>query len=460
MAARYRLEIQKAVTNFVFDVEGEYLPYLEPIHKAGSDPLEIIGMRTVWEFRNCRVVSSDGTTPTAWSEWLAFVALWESRGAGTTYPTYARLVAGPNFTDPDDVLWTLGPTGNYEQFQLEAIQGEPDPQAPDASFNTLVNCTIRVSAVKRFADANGIVGFDQAVKTSYPRGQKRIEWTTTFTTAEGTSAVTKAQTYGGIDITAYPMATYTEESNGPDGIEYLAEDADEVNSRVPTVCTCRSVIQEWGVVVGAAGGGTAPSEIGYSYSVQTTAKEVITTTEASAVGPNGDVFVASKAPAGWTDRVVFTDPTTNTYRTTWVSKAPQETPDNAPERTRRLTITLSGGKAVSRWRPIANGLRPIRSQGGIIPAQCVVDVTVFRTGGAGRLDELPFPGILPEPWILDYAESTETEPVLAEAAADPAEDKWERTARVVYKADVLPLTSVLAQLDTLETVESYLVGTD
>lgn len=446
MTKRVELQIQGSTT-FTFDVEGQWLPSWRSAYKDAADPNELIEIRAEWEFQRCRIRSSDGTTATLWAEFLAFRARLEDRNA---HPTWVRLVRDPD--GAAEVLITLGPP-DYEQFQINEVAGELDPNVPDASYNTTATFTLRVSAARRFADANGIVGFDQQVRYGYEGGRRSLEWITRITTIEGTSAVEKAKTFGSIPV-AELGGDHSYITNGPDGIEYRYTDADEENSRTATVCEVVSKVQQWGISVGVTAGGASPSE--FAYGVATNyleGGEVETVYTASAVGPGAYNWVLSKEPSSFKTAELFNEQARLEASGRWVQKADRdELEDNAT--TRRLAVSLTGGKPVQRWDTIANGLPPIEHVGGITPLVATVEVLLSRRG-TNDPKAFAFPGLLKSPWRLDYNASEETEPELVEVGKDEEHHRYERKARLVYKAATKPTKRPLEELEAATPVESY-----
>ena len=108
-----------------------------------------------------------------------------------------------------------------------------------------MSITLRVTALKVFEDANGIVSFAQEVHSTSERGLNILEWVTTIQTAEGTSAITKAIAFAKIDIANFG-AFYAYDTNNTNGIDYTVVDADEENSRIPTSVVAVSRIKEFG----------------------------------------------------------------------------------------------------------------------------------------------------------------------------------------------------------------------
>lgn len=440
MTARIRLEFQRSGSNFSFDLEGAWFPRVEASkYKTASEPPQIVELRTVWEFRGCRMVSSDGTPETLFAEFEAFRELFASR---STHPTYARLVATP-FTSTK-VLWTLGPSADYEQFQLESISGEPDPDVPASSWSTVMYLNITISAVQRNADVNGLVGWEQDVRVSYPGGRVRYESDTLITTLEGTDARDKAAAFGALDITLYPNGTYDDACNGPDGIQYVTEDHDTPQDRVPTVCRVRSVIQTWGDVhVGAAGGGTAPSEVSVSTRTTTTTTETVVVREVSARGPGAAAFVSGWKLDNASVRDVLDRPSDKFYATTW-ERRDERADATASE---RMSVVVTGGRPVQRWRPTCGGFDPVLAEGGRLAWTVTVTVTVIGHGLELSPEDLPLPALL-EPGehglLFDGDAGSEGLPELD--PSDPQQTRWVRVAEVVYHGPRRPPADLLSLL--------------
>lgn len=447
MAAAYQLEIQGASSNHVFGVEGAFFPRLEPVYKTAANPPQIVALRETWEFRGCRILSSDDTVATLWSEWAAFLARIKSR---TAHPTYARVVIPGGAT-----LMTIGPS-TYEQFQIELVEGEQDPDVPAASFRTVAACTLRVSAVLKNPEAvTGLVEWEQEVEVTYRNGLAAIEWRTVVGTAEGTSAVTKAQTYAKITASALG-ANYLYETNGPDGIEYVKLDADEQNSRSPTRVRAVSRVQSYGISFGTVTPGQAPSAVSYSTTTKTTATETITTTAASAQGPGALSFVLSRAPAVYAEREVMHDPALGLASGLWTTKA--EKPKD-PKTKWTMSVSISGGGRSLDYEKAANGLPPARFRGALQEFVAVVDVEREAVGGDGAPDELTLPGPPGAPWDFDSAASTEGEPFISERSSS-GQHTWRREARLVFRsAGPIPIDrGVLERMRDATELESYVVG--
>lgn len=451
MAARLQLQIVQATAGtFTFDVEGEWTPRLEPVYRAATEPPQLEQILYTWEFRACRLVTSTGAPAALDASVAAFFATFEDE---EDHPTYVRLVRDPSGAATEVLRLGTGGSDTYEGLRFALIEGEQDPQNPDASWSASATFTIEVSASRKFADANGIVGFTQEVRTRYVSGLRVLEWDTTITTAEGVSAVDKAKSFAAIDISSLP--TYSYETNGPDGIEWEALDADESASRTPTVVQAISRVREWGVVIGASGGGAAPDEVSLDVTTTTSADGTTVATEAFARGPNAEQWVLSQRPAGGLASSIVTVSTAkNEARATWETNSSAAGVGFA----RTVTITTSGGGRALRMIPIAGGHPPIVQRGGFAPFKAEVAVRVTRQGGDGTAAELKFPPLLPAPWILDPIASKESDPYIAQLGPDESAHLWERTASLVYMAATRPAELPGAAIANGNDVTTYLLG--
>lgn len=453
MAKDLQLELVHDSGTFVFAVEGEYVPRLEPVYRYNVNPPEIVELRQVWEFRQCKLVSSTAAGLWAGAGGVAaLVALLSTRGAG--HPTSARLVdVGASTT-----LITLGPA-DYEKFAFEILEGETDAATPRASWRRTAAFTLRVSAVRKFTDARGIVDFQQTVRVTFPGGLQRIESVMTITTLEGTSAVEKAAQYAALDSTNYGSDYLYETGAGADGIDYEYEDADTLNGRTPTVCVATSAIAQQGVDCGTTGPSGSLSAVLLQTETETTADETITRTIAQAVGPNAESWVVSQRPGGSLSRnLIVREPSSRLVRGEWERKT--QRPDSATGETSSTTVevTITGGGRVYDYEPATGDFEPIEYEGTFIPWVARVAITVERVGGSGRFSELRLPGPPGEPWRLQRDESEEKEPtrVPTEKGADALQARWRREATLVFRSVRAPDEPVSLAMSKVSPVASHL----
>lgn len=451
MGKRIELQIQGS-SNFAFDVEGEWLPSMEPEYRTGnpSDGTapRLSSIREVWTISGCRIRSSDETIATLWDEFLAFRARIQSASA---HPTYVRIVR-----DPDSaavVELTLGPSG-YEDLRFESIESELDPLSKASTWNTTASFTIVVSAVSKYADANGIVGWDQEVSLSYPNGCRVLEWRTRITTEEGTSAITKAQAYARIPVASLGD-DHSYDTNGPDGIDYVAADADEQNSRVPTVVEAVSRIQQWGVSVGVTSGQGSPSDYDLTVVTRTTPDETEILTTAAATGPNAQAWVLSKKPQNATEVERVDGQAKKFYQVTWVKRKGNNATD--PTKSDVYTVSITGGHRVQLWRTTTAGHPPHLSIGGFTAMRVTVGIKTMKSGD----EDIDLPGLLGDPYILDANASEEGEAVIeGDRQPDPAQNKYSRSARLVYRTATRPTAKdatreILTLIRAATRVKSY-----
>lgn len=448
-APRLQLEIQGAPDHFRFDVPGPLEPRLEPVWKEASDPLEVVEVREVWEIPGARLVASDGDPATFWREWTAFLARLRVRGAG--FPVWVRLIRDP--AGAAEVVWSLGPP-THERFRIEQVSAKTDELAPAATWRVLVPVTLVVSAIQRFADPNGIVGWDQETSSRHDAGGLHVlEWRTRITTREGTSAVEKARRFGRIDQAPFG-GSYTYDTNGPDGVEVVSTDADEANQRVPTSCVAVCRLKQWGVHVGTTGPGTSPTEVGYSTRTKVEKDERQTTYRATARGPGALAWVEGRRPTGPVESSeVFHEEATRYAEATWIVK------EHAPVRPEgmrwQIQVEISGGHAAFDFEPVVGGFEPVLFEGALLPWRLTVSIKGTKRGGEGKKDELKLPALLPDPWLLDREASREKEPYVAEFGAEPAAHLWAREATLAYFSARRPTESPLKQLQDGQPVESY-----
>ena len=446
-----QLEILSAQGTYRFQVTGGFEPRLEPVWKEASEPPEVVEVREVWEVPGTRLVASDGDPATLWREWTDFLAQFRARSGA---PVTVRLVRDP--AGAAEVVWTLGaPT--HERFRIEQLGAGREDHLPRAAWRVLAPFTLVVSAVQRFADARGIVGWDQETSSRFDAGGLQvIEWRTTITTREGTSAVEKARRFGRIDRTPFGP-TYSYDTNGQDGVEVTATDADEVNARVPTRAVATSRIRQWGVPVGAGPPGTTPTEVGYSVRTHVEKGEATTTVRATARGPGALSWVEARQPGGVIDTSeIFHEEAIRYAEATWTSK---DDKPSTPKKLRwQLQTEITGGHPDIDMEPVVGGYEPVLFEGAILPWRLSVQVRTRKRGGEGKPDELPLPALLPEPWILDRGASREQEPHVEEDAEDKAARLWSREATLVYLSARRPNTSPIQQLETLPPVPSHYLG--
>lgn len=448
MAAATQLEIQGDTTTFTLAVEGAFFPRLDAEYKPGSQPREIVALRETWEVRGCQIVTADGTVASTWSQFVALRARIGVRSSA--FPTYARFVIPGGAT-----LHTLGPS-THEDFQIDGVDGEQDPNVAAASWRSTATFTLRFSAVSRYADTNGIVGWTQEIENTYADGRHQLTWRTRLSTAEGTSALTKARSYAALtsSIVAALGSTYLYVTNGPYGIETVETDADEENTRTPTAVEVVSSVRAYGVTIGAVSPGSAPSDVGYSITTRTTPDETVTTTVAEATGPGALAFVMAKRPAVFNEEEILDEQARYVARGTW-SQRRKATKDAKLDILFSLKATLAGGGRAIDIEAVADGGEPVEFVGAFQPVVAAVDVSILNSGVTERNEDMKLPGPPGDPWLFDAAASTETQPFPETRAASVSESTWRREAHLVFRARKAPTTSILQAMLAAQPVDSY-----
>lgn len=441
-----QLEIHALPVPFRFEVLGSLEPRLEPVWKDAADPPEVVDVREVWEVRGARLLAPDGDEARIFEEWRALLGRLRVRGPG--FPLWARLVRDPQ--GAAEVVLTLGPP-THERFKVvEVGAGAEDQAFPRSVWRALVPVSLVLSAAQRLADPNGIVGWEQETSSRFdPGGLHFLEWRTRLTTREGTSALELARRFGRIEIRPFGPS-YTYDTNGPEGVEVSTADADEPNARVPTSALAVCRIRQWGVHVGTTGPGSSPTEVSYSTRTRLEKGERTTTVRATARGPGALTWVEGKAPTAPAElSEVFHEEAQRYAEGTWTGRGDSEVQW-------QIQTELSGGHQDFDFEPVAGGYEPVLFEGALLPWRLVVTLKGQRRGGEGRLEDLPLPGLLPEPWLLDRAASREKEPYSPEEArAGAPSGQWVREAVLVYWSARRPTSSPVQALRAAQPVRSY-----
>lgn len=461
MATAVQLELQGDAPggNFTFALDGPYFPRLEGEYKTAAAAPQLVALREVWEIRGAKIVGADPAA--TWAAWVAFRARIASTRSGSgglapAFPTYARFVIPGGAT-----LYTIGPS-THEGFLVELVESDPRDlrdEEQGGAWRTVVPVTLRVSAIQKFADTNGIVGWEQEVFSTYPEGRHRLEWRTRITTAEGTNAADKAASYAAIDTDTLD-GTYLYETNGPDGVDVQTLDADEQNSRTPTVAIATSVVRSFGTTIGSVLPGASPSDVSYSITTRTTAKERVTTTSATATGPNALQYVESKEPAVYNESEVVDEQAKMFASGVWSQR--EETQSASGDRTGQgktgIAVAVSGGSQAIDFEAVADDGDPVAFFGAWLPVAATVDIKVEAVGPTFDKSSMQLPGAPGDGWALDSAASSEGEPQLTEEAASPSGNKWTRTARLVFRRHGVPSQSrgLLALISEAPKVPTHL----
>lgn len=436
-----QLEIQGASGNFTFLVPPQFFPRREFRAKAASNAHVTEELVDVWDLRGALLVSTDGTVATLWSQWTAFLARFESR---TAAPTYARITRDPGGSNT--AVWTLGPS-TYERLRFESIAAGSSPyQSQAGHWKVCIPVDLVMSAVLKLADSTtGIVRWDQQVSYSYDAGGLLIiEWRTTVSTKETVDARTKARTYGLIPIASLGSG-YSYLTNGDDGVEVEVEDADEQNSRTPTVATGVCRVRQWGVTIGVDGPGVGPSEVQLNVRTRTNDSEEVTSYEVSATGPGAEAWVRNQLPANFeqTESELLDEQATRRFSATWTSRRSAGSGagnTTTPGLRQTTVISVSGGHADPVFRPALGGFIPIRFTTARQPWTVTVEITLEGTNTPLRSQmQFPAPFSASSNLVLDRAASSEDLlPVITEHAASLAAYRYQRRARLVYRSGAPP----------------------
>lgn len=405
------LEVQGAgQATFRFYVRGAFEPRLEPEWEGG----QIRALREVWEIPGARFLSTDDRF---WPRWTAFLSLLRRRDPGVS----VRLLNVSGTQERE--LWVLSPA-THQDVRIEQLGARDDTELPEATWRSLTAVTLTISATQRFADVNGITAWSQEVSNVYdPGGLQVLEWRTEITTAEGTSAIDRARRLGRIDVRPFGEH-YSYETNGPDGVDVTALDADTRSGRTPTQALAVSRIRQWGTRVGVRAPGEGPSQVSLSRRTRQTPDGAVTTVRATARGPHARRWVEAKAPFGASTSDVFEEEASRYAEGTWtLNGSPQTTQEPRLE----VRTELSGGHTTFDFEIAANGYPPILFEGGLSPWRLLVKIRV-----AGKEPgDLRWPKLLPPPWRLDYEGSSETEPYREG-------EEWVREATLLYWSQTRP----------------------
>lgn len=444
-----QLEIQGSGGNFTFLVPPRFEHRREVRWKRAANPPVVEEFLDTWDLPGALLVSSNGTVATLWTEWLAFQARLETRGS---QPTYARIMRDP--AGANVAVLTLGPTSGYEQLRFETVESgiAPNDAVAAATWRVVIPVNLKISAVLKKPDSNGIVGWDQVVRlTMDSAGLRTLEWETTVTTAEGTDAEAKVRTFGLIPIAVYGDS-YSFLTNDDDGVEVIVTDADEQNSRTPTVATGTCRIKQWGVSIGTSGPGTSPGEVEIEIVTEReSGRETIVRT-ATAVGPGAQGFCEAQRPAGLAigkERITERQ-ATRFYEIRWEQARSTSTEGEEPALTRGvIRVQVSGGRQDPEFEPACGGYLPVRFTTARLPY--TITVSFEGTGpSASEPEDLPLPRIL-EPSTGLYFVPSESSEDLAPYVSEPAKGgasaaTFRREARAVYRSATPPPRDLVTSL--------------
>jgi hypothetical protein len=403
-----------------FTVEGQLLPQWIPIYKVATQPREITNLRLQWTVRGCRVQAAAGGLFTGGQPLDTLIDALKARGDDQI--ASAKLVYVASGATLDEISTSNG----FQNIMVEVVDGAPDPTIPQEAWSESAYLTLRISGEQANPDDNDLVQFDQRVIEEWDdSGLRTLTYLTELSVVEGDDVREAAALYARIPNAAV-TTNYSWVTNGPDGVDIRVLDADEVNDRIPTKASCRSQIQEWGVVVGATAPGGAPGTVRYETVVTADPTGRTTRTTAFARGPNAEQWVEGNghAPFEFTSETIVDAPDRQEYTHVWSFR------EGILE---SIKVEIEGGYQTFRYESLASALFPIRFDGAFVPARILVHVLLRKTDvGAPSRTAMPFPDILPAPYAFNRSETVETPPYHVEG------DIWERRATAVYWVAVMP----------------------
>lgn len=427
-------------TVFTFDVPGAAFPRFVPRYRdASENGSRVEWVETVIECGGLRLLGHD--VEDLHTKVATFRALISSE-----LPPEIRLVSGST------TLWTIS-SPTYERIRVQELRGHAtDELMPGGTWLRVAPFTLVISAVEKKADARGIVVLDQSVRyEAGPSGLLRVTYRTRIETVEGTDAREKLRTYG-VAPQQLLGDTFLFQTNDTSGLDIEHTDADEDDERIPTVAEGVSVVQEFGVSVGATGPGGAPGFVSYEVSVKTDKDTVETTYLASAEGPGAYAWVIARRPGNYVESEVSNRSSARFASGRWVARTSATSNPNQGI-TNTIVVELTGGHQSFDYEVASDGFDPVEFQGGLEPWQVTVRIRVERTGSEGTNDDLSLPVMPPAIGLrLDYGASVEKEPEIAERGVDPGSNRWVRDAMLVYRSARKPnTTQVRAALENSAT---------
>lgn len=472
--ANLRFRFTVSGSPVTFDAEGTWEWRQVLLHKPASGsatlPPETTQIREVWTIRLARIISSDGTTATGWSEFLALRAHWEARGTATTttQPTNIEIYN----LDSSSVELTLGPS-SFEDFRLEEVASASDPNNVQGMWGVTFPFEFSISAIRKNADADGIVRYEQTLTQSVKNGLKTITWNTLVSTKQGTSALVKAKAFASLQAQAtsvlgssYTFLTGNDESDN--GIDYEILDSDQRSSdtsssyqttaRTPTMVRATSTVRQWAITAGMTGTGSSPEDIALVVITDDDGKRTKKTTMAKAEGPGAKAWCETHQPAEFDQKIIRDGQHNNSYQITWTTlddtASGSGDRQNSSQRQWDLKVVMTEGVRSFEMEPVVGGYNPVLFGGPRQPWKCMVTVTVTkRATSPPTRDEMKFPPLLAD-WRLSHAESTESD---VQEGQDAEGNIYKREASLTYysrkKPTEYPLDYILNNPSS--AVESY-----
>lgn len=443
-----------------FALDHEVVPDFTRNHKDAAEPPELESVTETWRIVDAVVEAADNAA--FWTALNAFITATEVR-SGTTAIAFARIVRLTGGGSPATER-TLGGAG-FQGFRLENFRIEPLDGAEASHLRTIAAVSFDVVAVKVFADGNSVVGWDQVVSNTFENGLQVHERRTTITTAEGTDARTVAVAVAAIDISTFG-GSFTFDTNGPDGIDFEYDDADEPNARVPTRVVAVSRIRQRGINVGTTGPGTSINDVRLSVTVADVGLTRRTTTRAFAAGPGALAFVNDQRPGGTSnfESIIITEHKAKIeaegewIRVDQLGVSGESGQGQIGKVRRQVEVRITGGAQDEEFVPVTGNLPPVLVVGPLLAVRLTARIVMTLTIAKATVALMPVPKKLGSPWRFRGTESTEdAEPRLVQPGATPGANVWERTAEVVYEAATAPARTTLNPLFADEGIASYVL---
>ena len=448
----------QAAAEHSFDFEGGWDMAAEPVYRVeDATGKKVEEVRNRWEIRGL-LVSPDGTSAKGWD---AFHAFHDAITGATGDPVVkVELIRDPDGEAVAEL--TLDDANEHLDLRVESVRtAKPSGVAPRSIYRTVFPLEVVVTTRKIGAaiGAGEHVTWDQEIERSYVNGLLRLRSTTTVTTREGVDAVAKARAIASLPL---PGASYcyktgnTADANGVDVVE-LDPDTSQDPDRTVTRVIARCVIEQQGVSVGNTGPGTAPDEVYLEDQTSTSVSEGVVrrTKNVAAAGPGAKAWCRGQKPSWAVDEDARELAHSSGWAYTWTATERQT---GAPHATTSLVGELTGGGQVFDFEPVPGGYYPVRFDGPLVPWRFTLRVMISRQGSTGAQGELPFPPLLPAPWILDRQASAEGSPVKQDPGVADAKATWTREATLAY---VSPGPPPQAPMDWLReqntTVATYLL---
>lgn len=461
MAVELRLRVTFDDDSTVtFDHDGDWRWRRTPTYRTSTEPPELESVAWSWEFRGAAILTEDGSATSGWTRFLERVNAFGDRANPIAKVELYLLEAGV-----ETVVHAIDTADGLEGLRLEELDGQdPYDFDPQATHLTAFPVTLRFAAVE-LADREfdlgdeggglvaGVVGFEATLlQEPNEAGLVTLTQDVTVTTRAGVDARPKAELLG---LLQKPSAFWAYQKNDDSGVTLEVLDAKHAlgeSGKVPSKVRAVCVLRQFGVRVGDGGPGDDPGSVSVVEATRDDGDEVVRAVTAEAVGPAAEEWVAGHAIGDAREVDDESEPSARRYRKTWTIR----TPKGAPALT-AIQVELTGGHQAFDYEPVIGGYEPLLFEGALLPWVCRVTVAVSVRGGGGTLKELPLPPLLPTPWRLDYAQSSEGAPTMTDPHQLPAQARWGRQASLVFLSPTAPKEHPWEWLQkhATKTVETY-----